>query len=171
MIFCDVSSLKAVCYICSTPSWDAKFDSGWMRVDICTHMLRLTCILVRLCPCGSWASNGPIAHPPVHEWMWSSSGVTLTGKNRRTRRKTCPSITWSTTNPIRTALGANPDFCGAKPENNGRVTARPNVEYIIQYIYTHIYWGPHCILTHALVLNYLGAWNDKINLKHVIYVA
>jgi hypothetical protein len=29
----------------------------------------------------------------------SDGGVTLTGENRRTRRKTCPSATLSTTNP------------------------------------------------------------------------
>jgi hypothetical protein len=34
----------------------------------------------------------------IHEWIWSSGGMILTGENRRTRRKTCPSAT--VTNPI-----------------------------------------------------------------------
>jgi len=40
--------------------------------------------------------------------MESHGGVILKGKNRRTRRKTCPSRTMSTTNPTCTDQGANP---------------------------------------------------------------
>jgi hypothetical protein len=39
-------------------------------------------------------------------------GMILTGGNRRTRRKTCPSATLSTTNPTWTNLGANPSRRG-----------------------------------------------------------
>jgi hypothetical protein len=42
----------------------------------------------------------------------------LTGENRGTRRKTCPSATWSTTNPAWTDLGANTDLRGEKPVTN-----------------------------------------------------
>jgi hypothetical protein len=42
----------------------------------------------------------------------------LTGENRRTRRKICPSATLSTTNPTWIDLGANPVFRGDRPATN-----------------------------------------------------
>jgi hypothetical protein len=42
----------------------------------------------------------------------------LTGENRSTRGKTCPSATLSTTNPIRTELGLNPGLRGGRPAAN-----------------------------------------------------
>jgi hypothetical protein len=42
----------------------------------------------------------------------------LTGKNRRTRRKTCPSVTLSTTNPTWIDPGANPGLRGERPATN-----------------------------------------------------
>jgi hypothetical protein len=42
----------------------------------------------------------------------SDSGMILTGENRRTRRKTCPSATLSTTNPIWICPGTNPGLSG-----------------------------------------------------------
>jgi len=42
----------------------------------------------------------------------------LTGENRRTRRKTCPSATLSTTNPTWIDLGANPGLRGERPATN-----------------------------------------------------
>jgi hypothetical protein len=42
----------------------------------------------------------------------------LTGENRRTRRKTYPSATLSTTNPTWTDLGANPCLRGENPVTN-----------------------------------------------------
>jgi hypothetical protein len=42
----------------------------------------------------------------------------LTGKNRSTRRKTCPSATLSTTNPIWTDPGSNPGLRGKRPATN-----------------------------------------------------
>jgi hypothetical protein len=41
-----------------------------------------------------------------------------TGENRRTLRKTCPSATLSTTNPIWTGPGANPGLRDEKPATN-----------------------------------------------------
>jgi hypothetical protein len=46
----------------------------------------------------------------------SNGGMILTGKNRRTRRKTCPSATLSTTNPTWIDPDANPDLRGQRPE-------------------------------------------------------
>jgi hypothetical protein len=44
----------------------------------------------------------------------------LTGENRsiRTRRKTCPSVTLSTTNPTWTDPGSNPGLRGERPATN-----------------------------------------------------
>jgi hypothetical protein len=39
----------------------------------------------------------------------------LTGENRSTRGKTCPSVTLSTTNPIWTDVGSNPGLRGGRP--------------------------------------------------------
>jgi hypothetical protein len=42
----------------------------------------------------------------------------LTGENRKTRGKTCPSATLSTTNPIWTDPGSNPGLRGGMPVAN-----------------------------------------------------
>jgi hypothetical protein len=42
----------------------------------------------------------------------------LTGENRSTRRKTCPSATLSTTNPTWTDPGSNPGLRGERPAAN-----------------------------------------------------
>jgi hypothetical protein len=42
----------------------------------------------------------------------------LTGENRKTRRKTCPSATFSTTNPTWIDPGANPGLRGERPATN-----------------------------------------------------
>jgi hypothetical protein len=42
----------------------------------------------------------------------------LTGENRNTRGKTCPSATLSTTNPTWTDPGSNPDLRGGRPATN-----------------------------------------------------
>jgi hypothetical protein len=58
------------------------------------------------------ATKGPIVHLPDDMSMDSHDGMILTGENRRTRKKTCPSATLSTTNPIWTDPDANPDRRG-----------------------------------------------------------
>jgi hypothetical protein len=45
------------------------------------------------------ATNGHTVHPPDNMSLKSDGGMILTGKNRRNRRKTCPSATLSTINP------------------------------------------------------------------------
>jgi hypothetical protein len=47
--------------------------------------------------------------------MENDGGMILTGENQRTRRKTCPSATLSTTNPIWIDQGANPELLGQWP--------------------------------------------------------
>jgi hypothetical protein len=56
----------------------------------------------------------------------------LTGDNRRTRRKTCPSATLSTTNPTWIDPGANPGLHGEKPATNdpSHDTAQSTDSYI-----------------------------------------
>jgi hypothetical protein len=48
----------------------------------------------------------------------SDGGMILTGETRRTRRKTCPSATLSTTNPTWIDPGANPGHHGERPATN-----------------------------------------------------
>jgi hypothetical protein len=48
----------------------------------------------------------------------SDGGMILTGENRRTRRKTCPSATLSTTNPTWIDPGSNPGLRGERPVTN-----------------------------------------------------
>jgi hypothetical protein len=48
----------------------------------------------------------------------SDGGMILTGENRRTRRKTCPSATLSTTKPTWIDPGTNPSLSGERPAIN-----------------------------------------------------
>jgi hypothetical protein len=48
----------------------------------------------------------------------SDGGMILTGENRRTLRKTCPSATLSTTNPTQIVPGSNPGLRGERPATN-----------------------------------------------------
>jgi hypothetical protein len=48
----------------------------------------------------------------------SDGGMILTGENRRTRRKTCPSATLSATNPTWIDPGVNPGLRGERPATN-----------------------------------------------------
>jgi len=56
----------------------------------------------------------------MNEWVWSIGRITLTGKNQNTQRKTWPSATLSTTNPIRTGLQVNLGICGERSRTNGQ---------------------------------------------------
>jgi hypothetical protein len=68
----------------------------------------------------------PLSIPQmIHEWIWSSGGMTLSGENRRTRLKTCPITSLSTANPTWTDLGANLGLRGEKPATNRLSYGRP----------------------------------------------
>jgi hypothetical protein len=56
--------------------------------------------------------------PPDDMSLESDGGIILTGENRRTRRKTCPSATLSTTNPTWIQPVANPSLRGEWPATN-----------------------------------------------------
>ena len=51
----------------------------------------------------------------------------LTGENRSSRGKTCPSATWSTTNPTWTDAGSNPGLRGEKPAPNLEIWFVPGI--------------------------------------------
>jgi hypothetical protein len=59
-----------------------------------------------------------IVHPQkiyeYGEWRWND----IDGENQRTRRKTCPSATLSTTNPTRTDPGKNLGLCSERLASN-----------------------------------------------------
>ena len=52
--------------------------------------------------------------------MWSIGRITLTRKNQNTRRKSWPSATLSTTNPIWTGLQVNPGVCDVMSRTNSQ---------------------------------------------------
>jgi hypothetical protein len=56
----------------------------------------------------------------------------LTGENRRTRRKTCPSATLSTTNPTWIDPGANPGLRGERPATDDLSHGTAQVNYITE---------------------------------------
>jgi hypothetical protein len=59
---------------------------------------------MRLCLYRTGPLTVPLSIPQmIYKWIWSIGGMILTGEHRRTRRKTCPSATLSTTNHTWTA--------------------------------------------------------------------
>jgi hypothetical protein len=60
------------------------------------------------------------AFPIRYEFEERRRNDILTGENRRTRRKTCPSVTLSTTNPTWIDPGANPSVRSQRPATNDR---------------------------------------------------
>jgi hypothetical protein len=67
--------------------------------DLCYKVLCYCYEGVRLCLYGIEAADGLTVNSPGDMNDWSSGEMILTGENRRTRRKTCPSTTLFTTNP------------------------------------------------------------------------
>jgi hypothetical protein len=57
----------------------------------------------------------------------------LTGENRRTRRRTCPSGTLSTTNPTSIDPGANPGLRGERPATNDLNRGTALSIYLVRY--------------------------------------
>jgi hypothetical protein len=59
-----------------------------------------------------------ITHSQDDMSLESDGGMILTGENRRTRRKTCPSVTLSTINTTWIDLDANPGLRDERPATN-----------------------------------------------------
>jgi hypothetical protein len=71
--------------------------------------------------------------------MESHGGMMLTGENRRTRRKTCPSASLCTTIHTLTGQGENPGLCGERPATNRR---SHGTAYIRTYVNIILIWCP-----------------------------
>jgi hypothetical protein len=64
----------------------------------------------------------------------------LTGENRRSRRKTCPNATLSTTNPTWTDPGSNPGFRVERPATNRLNHGTPWATLIrLQFLTSHLF--------------------------------
>jgi hypothetical protein len=74
----------------------------------------------------------------------------LTGENRSTWRKPCPSATLSTTNPTWTEPGSNPGLRDRRPATNRLSHGTANIHYI-------------CVLFTAFV----GCYRDYINVLYI----
>jgi hypothetical protein len=62
---------------------------------------------------------------PDNTWVWTATVEWYWRENRRTRRKTCPSVTLSTTNPMWTEQSANPSHAVKARWLPARAIARP----------------------------------------------
>jgi hypothetical protein len=86
--------------------------------------------------------------------MGSHGGVVLTGENRRTRRKTCPSATLSTTNTTRTGSCENSDLCSeSSPERSFHVKCVPCHHGTVHSQIAH---GGECIQIWTVAANILN---------------
>jgi hypothetical protein len=73
-------------------------------------------------------------------------GMKLTGENRSTRRKTCPSATLSTTNSTWTDPGSNPGFRGGRSAANRLSHGRPILWfYVLVCSKMKLFNSPHCV--------------------------
>jgi hypothetical protein len=74
---------------------------------------------MRLSPLGTQATNWPIVPAPDDRWwLWSSRWNENWQGKPNYSEKTCPSATWSTTNPTWPELGSNPGRRGGKSATN-----------------------------------------------------
>jgi hypothetical protein len=118
-----------ICYKISSSTWSRYIASWPMFISYsfilcCVTYAQKVVIFVTVLKWGDYACvglpqlMGPLSSSQMmHEWIWSSREIILTGRNRRTRRKSCPSVTLST-NPTWIVLDANPGLRGGKPATN-----------------------------------------------------
>jgi hypothetical protein len=80
---------------------------------------RIYCCYDRLCLSGTAAANGPYAHAPDGTRVDMDHRCNdINRENWKTRWKTCPCSTSSTSSHTRTDLGSKPSLRGEKPEAN-----------------------------------------------------
>jgi hypothetical protein len=88
---------------------------------------------MRLCLCGTAATNRPNVHPPDDmsdmEHRWNDSDR----ENWRTRRKTCHSASLSIANPTWNALGVNLGLCDEKQATNHLCYGRASIKNILYF--------------------------------------
>jgi hypothetical protein len=70
----------------------------------------------------------------------------LTGENLRARRKTCLSVTLSTTNPTWIDLGANPGLPSEKPSTNRLPIERLVLRHILAVTGFNLHPETRCLL-------------------------
>jgi hypothetical protein len=86
----------------------------------------------------------------------SDGGMILRGENRRTRRKTCPTATLSTTNPTWIDPGAKPGLLGQTPATNDLSYGTAlNPSYTRHYVYGFINILFHTAYSHSLARVYI----------------
>jgi hypothetical protein len=92
----------------------------------------------------------------------------LTGENRRTRRKTCPSATLSTTNPAWIDPVANPGLRGERPATNdlSHVTALVRVLFCWENDSIHLCRNNE-VYEHHLFCDGIGVLNEDSVLLEV----
>ena len=73
----------------------------------------------------------------------------LTGENRKTREKSCPSATLSKTNPTWTDPGSNPGIRGERSATNGLSIGTARALCLMKGT---IYEAPHCAIFPSLLL-------------------
>ena len=74
-------------------------------VSFLEHVIQRRYYFLRLCRAGD-------------KWVWSVDGMTLTGEDRSTRRKSFPNATLSTTDFTWTSQGRNSSLCSERPSTN-----------------------------------------------------
>jgi len=93
-------------FLWSFQFWD--FKPHFVHLTGVLHFTTLTVAKIIQCQC------------QMNERVWSIGRLILTGKNQNTPRKTWPSATLSTTNPIQTGLHGNPGVCGERSRTNSQ---------------------------------------------------
>ena len=69
----------------------------------------------------------------MNEWVWDVGGIVLTGENRSTGGKICPSATSSTANLKWTDLGSKTRLRGERPTTNRLSQLNPGVFIKIRF--------------------------------------
>jgi hypothetical protein len=83
----------------------------------------------------------------------SDGGMILTGENQRTRRKTCPTVTLSTTNPTWIDLVANPGLRGERPATNDLNHGTALYRYNATHCFVTDFTCPHTSQIHGSMHN------------------
>jgi hypothetical protein len=123
-------------------------------------ILHTSLLLLLFTSVGKTMSLNCFYQQPYCSWsMEGYGGSTLTGENRRTRIKACPSSTSSATNPAWTDQGSNPGIRGENPRTNrlSHGTAYVSVTEVTSVQLLRI---PSCSLQDQSQWNYYRAYRQ-----------